>query len=202
MESKTVRSKSTTNFIKPEKLLKRIDLFTVNHKTRKRPATSQNKLPRPSSEHQLKRRVETPKSVYIPSYLRTPSTHSSSSLRILSKERIFGEKSRILSKVQSTSKPQKKSLIVKLHQSSPSKLPLKNLVKSISFRTRTGSSQGKTKAFNQDDFFISPSFCDIQAQTLLAVLDGHGMYGHEVSAYVKKHLPIEIENLLPIEGKN
>lgn len=77
----------------------------------------------------------------------------------------------------------------------------KKSIKAISSRTCTGTINGKPKPNNQDEMFILPNFAQCKAQSLIGVLDGHGIYGHEVSAFVKRQLPLMIENNLPYEGK-
>jgi len=74
------------------------------------------------------------------------------------------------------------------------------LITGICSKTATGTVNGKPKPNNQDDFFILGSYAQSKSQTLLGVMDGHGVYGHEVSAFVKRQLPLLVENNLPYEG--
>ena len=74
-----------------------------------------------------------------------------------------------------------------------------NLVTHLGSRTRTGTINGKPKPQNQDDYFIIPNFSQCRNQLFLGVMDGHGIFGHEVSAFVKRQLPLLIENNLPYE---
>lgn len=48
---------------------------------------------------------------------------------------------------------------------------------------------------NQDDFFCIEEFQN-QAQSLFAVMDGHGQVGHDVSRYIKQKLPRNTAKLL------
>ena len=42
---------------------------------------------------------------------------------------------------------------------------------------------------NQDAFIVNPNFSDNQNYHLFAVCDGHGLRGHDVSAFLKQNLP-------------
>lgn len=77
---------------------------------------------------------------------------------------------------------------------------LEKVLTTLSSRTRTGTINGKQKPQNQDDFFIIQNFGQCKQQVLLGVMDGHGIFGHEVSTFVKRQLPLFIENNLPYEG--
>lgn len=74
------------------------------------------------------------------------------------------------------------------------------LITGICSKTATGTVNGKPKPNNQDDFFILGNYAQNKSQTLIGVMDGHGIYGHEVSAFVKRQLPLLVENNLPYEG--
>lgn len=67
----------------------------------------------------------------------------------------------------------------------------------LSFRTKTGSINGKLKPNNQDDFFVIHELGNCKNQILIGVMDGHGLYGHDVSSFVKKQLPLLIESFMP-----
>ena len=67
----------------------------------------------------------------------------------------------------------------------------------LSFRTKTGCINGKAKPHNQDDFCVINNFGSCESQTFIGVMDGHGPYGHEVSSFVKKQLPLLVESYLP-----
>jgi serine/threonine protein phosphatase PrpC len=41
------------------------------------------------------------------------------------------------------------------------------------------------------------NFGNCENQTFISVMDGHGPYGHEVSSFIKKQLPLLIESFLP-----
>lgn len=47
----------------------------------------------------------------------------------------------------------------------------------------------RMKKPNQDISFICPNFADQTNYMLMAVCDGHGSYGHDVSAFLEKTLP-------------
>lgn len=92
-----------------------------------------------------------------------------------------------------------------LVQSKPKTPKLKRLssklITGICSKTATGTINGKPKPNNQDDYLIIGNYAQNKSQTLLGVMDGHGIYGHDVSAFVKRQLPLLVENNLPYEGK-
>ena len=92
------------------------------------------------------------------------------------------------------------SLITKAKHKATGLKSHEKIITAISSRTATGSVNGKLKPNNQDDFFIHSGFSQNHSHTLLGVMDGHGIYGHEVSSYVKRQLPLLIENNLPYES--
>ena len=83
--------------------------------------------------------------------------------------------------------------------------PLQDLlpktITSISSKTLTGMVAGKIKKINQDAYFINNNFSNTHSQVLLGVLDGHGIYGGQVSCYVKSVLPGYFETALASSGK-
>ena len=79
---------------------------------------------------------------------------------------------------------------------------LQRTVAKFSYRTRTGSVGGVQKPQNQDNFVVITDFIGCKNQMLLGVFDGHGklevgMSGHEVSMFIKKTLPVNLENYFP-----
>jgi serine/threonine protein phosphatase PrpC len=56
---------------------------------------------------------------------------------------------------------------------------------------------GMPKRFNQDAYLLVTDFAGVKHQLLLGVMDGHGAYGHEVSKYVRKHLPERLIDAQP-----
>ena len=64
-------------------------------------------------------------------------------------------------------------------------------------KTRKGMMYGKPKRFNQDVCIVLPDFMSTHNQYFFGAFDGHGTYGHDVSAFVKRLLPLYIENNLP-----
>ena len=61
------------------------------------------------------------------------------------------------------------------------------------FRSRGGRLPGRTKV-NQDNFIIERNLCNQRGVWLFAVCDGHGTYGHKVSAHIKMHLARNISD--------
>lgn len=55
--------------------------------------------------------------------------------------------------------------------------------------SRIGYSGPNVKKFNQDNYFIFESFLDDPDSIYLSVCDGHGMYGHDVSKFLREVLP-------------
>ncbi|CAG9316843.1 unnamed protein product [Blepharisma stoltei] len=72
----------------------------------------------------------------------------------------------------------------------------RNVIHSVC--SRTGKTAGKLKKFNQDSYIICTNFCCYPDQYLFSILDGHGIYGHIVSDYVKINLPQLLEGYLPV----
>ena len=66
----------------------------------------------------------------------------------------------------------------------------RNIVKKFAYATRVGYYPGKPDKPNQDAYILSPNIGKKSAEHLFGVADGHGLYGHEVSHFVKVMLPI------------
>ena len=90
-----------------------------------------------------------------------------------------------------------KSQKLEIHEKSS-----KSQIQKITFKTKTGTVNGRTKPNNQDDLFAINNFANCKNQLFLGVMDGHGIHGHEVSAFVKRNLPIFIENSLPYDSNS
>ena len=71
-----------------------------------------------------------------------------------------------------------------------------NVITRCGYKTHTGSVQGKHKKHNQDNWIISQKVQGLKGQYLLAVCDGHGEKGHKVSALIKQHLTLKVEESL------
>jgi serine/threonine protein phosphatase PrpC len=63
-------------------------------------------------------------------------------------------------------------------------------------KTVTGMAGGKTKKMNQDSHFVVNNFMGLANQVFLGVMDGHGLYGGQISNYVKNALPYHMSTLL------
>ncbi|OMJ80291.1 hypothetical protein SteCoe_19496 [Stentor coeruleus] len=72
----------------------------------------------------------------------------------------------------------------------------KKVVVGVLSKTVTGMVAGKTKKANQDSNFIMNNFMGSANQVFLGVMDGHGLYGGQVSNYVKNALPYHMSMLL------
>ena len=62
----------------------------------------------------------------------------------------------------------------------------------MAFKSRPGALPGKPIKTNQDSYIVIPKFLGANSIGLYAVADGHGLYGHNVSRYVKRILPSKI----------
>ena len=58
-----------------------------------------------------------------------------------------------------------------------------------SYRTKKGFMPNNPGKPNQDSFIISPNINKKSWQHYFGVNDGHGIFGHLVSAFIKNHLP-------------
>jgi serine/threonine protein phosphatase PrpC len=67
-------------------------------------------------------------------------------------------------------------------------------IKAIYDLSRMGFSGAGVKKVNQDNVFITKNFNGDSENIFMSVCDGHGMYGHEVSAYLRENLPASLNN--------
>ena len=78
---------------------------------------------------------------------------------------------------------------------SPSKA---QLIANLAFKSRPGALPGKPIKTNQDSYIVIPKFLGDSNIGFYAVADGHGLYGHNVSRFVKRILPSTIAfHLIP-----
>ena len=82
----------------------------------------------------------------------------------------------------------------KLNQKNQSQAVCKipSVIQSISSKTLTGWVNGKPKKANQDSYLVTHNFNSSKSQTLLGVMDGHGVFGDQVSSFIRAYLPIFI----------
>jgi serine/threonine protein phosphatase PrpC len=85
-----------------------------------------------------------------------------------------------------------------LKKRSEQKTPEPNLfkIKSHFNISKMGYSGPGVKKVNQDNLFMYTNFNDEKDCIYTAVCDGHGMFGHEVSSYLRDHLPVHLHNEL------
>lgn len=100
--------------------------------------------------------------------------------------------------VEETKKSPKRTVGQKAAEVSPAKpkeelLGFESRVKDFACRTFKGRSPNKPDKKNQDSHFIIKDFVNAKEVYLFGILDGHGMYGHLVSDFVRKRLPLNIE---------
>ena len=67
--------------------------------------------------------------------------------------------------------------------------------------SRIGYAPG-TKKYNQDNYFIFENFLNNPDFLFLAVCDGHGVNGHDVSKYLRENLPTTVNSLWLDKIKN
>jgi serine/threonine protein phosphatase PrpC len=74
--------------------------------------------------------------------------------------------------------------------------PINKRIRKIRHFTHVGFNGEHEKHFNQDSAFLEHNFAGNNSYLYLAVCDGHGVEGHEVSGFIKKILPKELSNAL------
>ena len=75
---------------------------------------------------------------------------------------------------------------------SPVKRPIIKQIRKIHHFTHVGFNGEKDKDFNQDIAFLEKNFAGNNSFLYMAVCDGHGVEGHEVSGFIKRILPKEL----------
>ena len=66
-------------------------------------------------------------------------------------------------------------------------------IKNINIICKVGNSGSFQKKLNQDNYFIANNFLGNSNYTFLGVCDGHGVYGQNISSYLKEHLPMNVQ---------
>ena len=69
-------------------------------------------------------------------------------------------------------------------------------IKDIKFICKVGDSGTSQKKLNQDNYFITNNFLGNSDYNFLGVCDGHGVYGQNISSYLKEHLPMNVQEEL------
>ena len=69
-------------------------------------------------------------------------------------------------------------------------------IKNIGVICKVGDSGTLQKKLNQDNYFINHNFLGNSNYTFLGVCDGHGIFGQNVSSYLKEHLPMNVQEVL------
>ena len=69
-------------------------------------------------------------------------------------------------------------------------------IRKIHHFTHVGFNGERDKEFNQDIAFLEKNFAGNNSYLYMAVCDGHGIEGHEVSGFIKRILPKELSNSL------
>ena len=153
------------------------------------------------SASNLFKTVDTPKKRSISKNLSKPGFEGCSSFgsKPLSNSKKSASPKKPLRLLKNSPKNVVKKKIPKKISNLAKPFPLNNIF-SLSFRTRTGSVNGKQKPHNQDEFFVIQDYGKSKNQVLIGVMDGHGIYGQEVSSFIKKHLPLQLELNMPFEN--
>lgn len=68
-----------------------------------------------------------------------------------------------------------------------------NCVTKFSFATKTGFSPKNPNKINQDSYLVLPHLGEYRRTHFFAVCDGHGVFGKEVSEFVKTQLGFYVE---------
>ena len=86
------------------------------------------------------------------------------------------------------------------NQSNPQKKNIKK-IKCMHDLSKTGMS-GDEKKVNQDNYFIFKNFGNSFENIYMGVCDGHGLYGHEVSGYIRENLPMDLNHMIKAKKLN
>ena len=81
-------------------------------------------------------------------------------------------------------------------QNQPRKNYIAKRIRKIHHFTHVGFNGEKDKDNNQDIAFLEKNFAGNNTFLYMAVCDGHGVEGHEVSGFIKKTLPKDLSNAL------
>ena len=68
--------------------------------------------------------------------------------------------------------------------------------------SKTGYAGEDEKKINQDNYFVFRNFVNNVNYIFMAVCDGHGAVGQEISNFLKENLPIDLNHALRNKGKN
>ena len=68
-----------------------------------------------------------------------------------------------------------------------------NCVTKFSFATKTGFSPKNPNKINQDSYLVLPHLGEYRRTHFFSVCDGHGVFGKEVSEFVKTQLGFYVE---------
>ena len=63
----------------------------------------------------------------------------------------------------------------------------------FSFATKTGFSPKNPNKVNQDQYLVMPHLGEYRRTHFFAVCDGHGVFGREVSDFVKNNLAMTVQ---------
>jgi serine/threonine protein phosphatase PrpC len=67
-------------------------------------------------------------------------------------------------------------------------------VTKFSFATKTGFSPKNPNKVNQDQYLVMPHLGEYRRTHFFAVCDGHGVFGREVSDFIKQNLASSVES--------
>lgn len=75
-----------------------------------------------------------------------------------------------------------------------------NIVTKFAFATRVGYIPNNPYKENQDNFLLNPNLLKLPACHFFGVCDGHGQNGKHVSGFIKKRLPVLVEQGITKHG--
>jgi serine/threonine protein phosphatase PrpC len=82
------------------------------------------------------------------------------------------------------------------NSNSTNSIPIHKTIKKIHHTSKIGYDIDRTKKHNQDSYFVGNNFTNDLNSVFMTVCDGHGIFGHEVSRFLKKTLPLILSNEL------
>ena len=68
--------------------------------------------------------------------------------------------------------------------------------------SKTGYAGEDEKKINQDNYFVFRNFMNDVNYIFMAVCDGHGTVGQEISNFLKENLPIDLNHALRNQKKD
>ena len=70
---------------------------------------------------------------------------------------------------------------------------LEKKIRKIQYLCKVGCAGPNQKKLNQDNYFIQTNFLNNPSYSFIGVLDGHGIFGQNISSYLQEHLPKNVQ---------